>query len=303
MESSLIREIDFFEPLEQQSTQLRTSNSELSNSCGFDYFTNCVDSNELTWDLNNRGSFPSLVCSPSDVVSFEQSLFSASAPDISPRFEKFYVKDISSPAIDDDEDDDVEPDEASERSITEVHEAKDHLDVCPTDISIESQDFEQRVLQLPFNVLPASKTPCLDATAYCAELRLGAERDPRQPDTIIITDFNAFMRHMKTFCPKSHPTHNEEARIKALRRWFEGIPNKKRRQQQFAMKMKPEKKPKILSCFKKVQKFIAKVYASNSQTFARDNSNSVNNNDSNNDNDSNSNSNSKGNPLHVSIFD
>jgi hypothetical protein len=76
------------------------------------------------------------------------------------------------------------------------------------------------------------------------------------------------MQHMKTFCPKNHPTQNEEARIKALRRWFEGIPNKKNRQSRFVMKMKPEKKHKILSCFKKVRKYITQTYTSNSQSLA-----------------------------------
>ena len=104
-------------------------------------------------------------------------------------------------------------------------------------------------------VLPASKTPILDATAFCAELKIGAERDV-DPESIRITDFNTFISQLKVYCPKQHQTQNDEARIKALRRWFDGIPNKKKRKESFVIKMKPEKKNKIIVCFKKIQKFV-----------------------------------------------
>lgn len=104
-------------------------------------------------------------------------------------------------------------------------------------------------------VLPASKTPILDATAFCAELKIGAERDA-DPESIRITDFNTFISQLKVYCPKQHQTQNDEARIKALRRWFDGIPNKKKRKESFVIKMKAEKKNKILVCFKKIQKFV-----------------------------------------------
>jgi len=103
--------------------------------------------------------------------------------------------------------------------------------------------------------LPASKTPCLDATAYCAELNLGAERDPFSSDIIKITNFNIFIENLKKICPKQNQTQNDEARIKALRRWFDGIPNKKKRRESFSIKMKGDKKNKILNCFRRVQRF------------------------------------------------
>lgn len=110
-------------------------------------------------------------------------------------------------------------------------------------------------------VLPASKTPILDATAFCAELKIGAERDA-DPESIRITDFNTFISQLKVYCPKQHQTQNDEARIKALRRWFDGIPNKKKRKESFVITMKPEKKNKILVCFKKIQKFVREQGAS-----------------------------------------
>jgi hypothetical protein len=142
---------------------------------------------------------------------------------------------------------------------------EDERDVSNDDMEMNEEDDEEEELSdqssrsNPVNsgsaVLPASKTPILDATAFCAELKIGAERDA-DPESIRITDFNTFISQLKIYCPKQHQTQNDEARIKALRRWFDGIPNKKKRKESFVIKMKPEKKNKILVCFKKIQKFV-----------------------------------------------
>lgn len=131
----MTRDVDFFDLYEQpqQRSQLRTSNSDLF-TYSFDYFTSSEDPNEPIWEINSNESLPTFYCSPPDVVPFEKSLFSASAPDNSPRFEDFYAKDINSPTHDE-EDEDLEPDDASERSVTEMAEPETHIDECSKELT------------------------------------------------------------------------------------------------------------------------------------------------------------------------
>lgn len=105
--------------------------------------------------------------------------------------------------------------------------------------------------------LNASKTPCLDALAFCVVMRLGAYQTPQNEEdcSITITNFQKFLGGIHQFCPKKSQTDNEEARIKALKRWFDGIPTKRKRDSVFVMTIKDPKNPIVYQIIKKIQKF------------------------------------------------
>jgi hypothetical protein len=88
--------------------------------------------------------------------------------------------------------------------------------------------------------LPPSKTPCLDALAFCVVMKLGADmtEEDKEHHTITIFDCDLLLGYIKHFCPKQNQTSNNEARIKALKRWFNNIPAKKRRSEVFKIEMK-----------------------------------------------------------------
>jgi hypothetical protein len=87
------------------------------------------------------------------------------------------------------------------------------------------------VSAIPANYLPPSKTPCLDALGYCVKLRLGAEQSAEDlvEGRVSIFDCEQLLQYIKHFCPKASQTSNDEYRVKALKRWFTGIPTKKAR--------------------------------------------------------------------------
>lgn len=109
-------------------------------------------------------------------------------------------------------------------------------------------------------VLPPSKTPCLDALAFCVVNRLGAEQteEDKEANTISIYDCDKLLAYIKHFCPKQNQTNNSEARIKALKRWFSNIPAKKKRSERFQMEMKPDKKVAIRRIIRKMEQFVHK---------------------------------------------
>lgn len=111
--------------------------------------------------------------------------------------------------------------------------------------------------------LNTSKTPCLDALAFCVVMRLGCYQTPQDvlDCSITITNFSKLLLGIHHFCPKKSQTANEEARIKALKRWFDGIPAKRKRDVTFVMGIKDPKNPVVHQIIKKLQKFcISKGY-------------------------------------------
>jgi len=115
--------------------------------------------------------------------------------------------------------------------------------------------------QSPINVvLPPSKTPCLDALAFCLIMKLGADitEEDKEKHTITIYDCFRLLSYIKHFCPKQNQTSNNEARVKALKRWFNGIPAKKRRTEVFKIEMKPDKRQAIKRIIKKLEQFAQK---------------------------------------------
>jgi hypothetical protein len=71
-------------------------------------------------------------------------------------------------------------------------------------------------------------------------MKLGADMtdDDKEHHTITIFDCDLLLGYIKHFCPKQNQTSNNEARIKALKRWFNNIPAKKRRSDVFKIEMK-----------------------------------------------------------------
>lgn len=116
------------------------------------------------------------------------------------------------------------------------------------------------LLTLRTVTLQVSKTPCLDALAFCVALRLGAHQTPegKQRGEIVVTNANKFLNGIHLFCPKKSQTQNDEARIKALKRWFDGIPAKRKRNQPFVMRIKENKTRDVRKIIRKMTKFVAK---------------------------------------------
>lgn len=107
-------------------------------------------------------------------------------------------------------------------------------------------------------ILNVSKTPILDALAFCVAMRLGAYQtnENKQRGEIVVTNATKFLNGIHLFCPKKSQTQNDEARIKALKRWFDGIPAKRKRNQPFIMRTKPNKMRDVEKIMHKMKKFI-----------------------------------------------
>jgi len=105
--------------------------------------------------------------------------------------------------------------------------------------------------------LPPSKTPCLDALAFCVLLNLGAAQGSTESN-LTVTNCEQMLSCIKHFCPKQNQTQNNEARIKALKRWFNGIPSKKKRQEVFQIEMKTDKRSAIRKIIKKMEAYVVK---------------------------------------------
>jgi hypothetical protein len=145
-------------------------------------------------------------------------------------------------------------------------EDSDDMDISRASRTGDDDD-EEDTVQLswnggpPINVtLPPSKTPCLDALAFCVVMKLGADMtdEDKEHHTITIFDCDLLLGYIKHFCPKQNQTSNNEARIKALKRWFNNIPAKKRRSDVFKIEMKPDKRQAIRRIIKKLEQFAQK---------------------------------------------
>jgi hypothetical protein len=107
---------------------------------------------------------------------------------------------------------------------------------------------------------------------------LGCEIDKSDDSVIFVTDCTKLLAYIKVrhfllvhhyllfvvaqkprvpqaMCPKANQTNNSEARIKALKRWFNNIPAKKRRLEQFNIDMKSDKKQAIRKILRKMELF------------------------------------------------
>lgn len=81
------------------------------------------------------------------------------------------------------------------------------------------------------NTAPGRKgrtvSPVLDAFLQCAGRRLGVVVHRWHETTIqfFVEDLEVLLMNMEIYCTKANPTSDVKARLKALQRWFEGVPS------------------------------------------------------------------------------
>jgi hypothetical protein len=112
-----------------------------------------------------------------------------------------------------------------------------------------SEENELQILEITSKfTLPSSKSPIIEAMAFCAVHHWGISivHSSDSPEVgarviFLVKNFSQYCRFSRLICSKRHPTHNEGARIKALRRWFIKFPKKKERKsrESFILEVKP----------------------------------------------------------------
>jgi len=109
--------------------------------------------------------------------------------------------------------------------------------------------------------LPASKSPIMEAMAYCAIKRWGIEiiqySDSNDDSTAKVVfrvlDFEQYYKYSCQICSKQNPTEDIGSRVKSLRRWFVNFPKKRDRREnpQFILEVKPEVSKKVYEMVEK----------------------------------------------------
>jgi len=121
-----------------------------------------------------------------------------------------------------------------------------------------NEESEDDLKALEFNskfTLPTSKSPIIEAFAFCAAHNWGVSIIHNFPDTLeshasvllLVTNFAQYYRFSSAICSKQHPTKDVGARIKALKRWFVNFPQKKERKTKssFYLEVKPDHAQKV----------------------------------------------------------
>jgi len=109
--------------------------------------------------------------------------------------------------------------------------------------------------------LPASKSPIMEAMAYCAIKNWGIEivqcSDSTEdfPAKVVfrVLDFEQYYKYSCLICSKQNPTEDIGSRVKSLRRWFVNFPKKRDRREnpQFSLEVKPEVSKKVFEMIEK----------------------------------------------------
>jgi len=109
--------------------------------------------------------------------------------------------------------------------------------------------------------LPASKSPIMEAMAFCAIKRWGIEILQCQdqiddaPAKVVfrVLDFELYYKYSCLICSKQNPTEDIGSRVKSLRRWFVNFPKKRDRREnpQFSLEVKPEVAKKVYEMIEK----------------------------------------------------
>jgi len=106
--------------------------------------------------------------------------------------------------------------------------------------------------------LSVSKSPVLESVIYCALNKWGIELVSQPKEEVIkfqVLDFEQFSQYAALVNSKTRPTNDLSSRVKALRRWFDGIPKVKSRKGPFLMTVKgsPEKQKKVREMIEKLK--------------------------------------------------
>jgi hypothetical protein len=114
--------------------------------------------------------------------------------------------------------------------------------------------------------LPASKSPIMEAMAYCAIKKWGIEildcKDKTEDSPAIVVfkvlDFEMYYKYSCMICSKQNPTEDIGSRVKSLRRWFTNFPKKRDRKEnpQFILEVKPEVAKKVYDMIEKYRCFV-----------------------------------------------
>jgi len=109
--------------------------------------------------------------------------------------------------------------------------------------------------------LPASKSPIMEAMAFCAIKRWGIEivlcqdQTDDSPAKVVfrVLDFELYYKYSCAICSKQNPTEDLGSRVKSLRRWFVNFPKKRDRREnpQFSLEVKPDVAKKVYEMIEK----------------------------------------------------
>jgi hypothetical protein len=76
----------------------------------------------------------------------------------------------------------------------------------------------------PSPLLAKSMSPVFDALVYCAVRGWGVQLVAGMPSTLYFWDFPLYYHCAALVCRKKCPTRSVDARVKAIKRWFSGVP-------------------------------------------------------------------------------
>jgi len=109
--------------------------------------------------------------------------------------------------------------------------------------------------------LPASKSPIMEAMAFCAIKRWGIEilqcqdQTDDAPAKVVfrVLDFELYYKYSCAICSKQNPTEDLGSRVKSLRRWFVNFPKKRDRRENpnFSLEVKPDVAKKVYEMIEK----------------------------------------------------
>jgi len=109
--------------------------------------------------------------------------------------------------------------------------------------------------------LPASKSPIMEAMAFCAiqkwgiEISICQDQTDDSPAKVIfkVLDFEKYYKYSCAICSKQNPTEDLGSRVKSLRRWFVNFPKKRDRREtpQFTLEVKPDVAKKVYEMIEK----------------------------------------------------
>jgi len=109
--------------------------------------------------------------------------------------------------------------------------------------------------------LPASKSPIMEAMAFCAIQKWGIEISDSKDQTndspakvvFKVIDFEKYYKYSCAICSKQNPTEDLGSRVKSLRRWFVNFPKKRDRREnpQFTLEVKPDVAKKVYEMIEK----------------------------------------------------
>jgi len=102
--------------------------------------------------------------------------------------------------------------------------------------------------------LPTTKTPVIDTVAMLATLKLSCKL--LDDNTIQVTNAADFLHNIRMFCKKKKQTTSDDARVKALSRWFQGIPYKRKRTNVFTMRIKDSQSAKWKQSLKRIRTYV-----------------------------------------------